>query len=270
MNTVHVAAVVTVIVGGFFALVYGPIQSTFAAAPSRLKARKPATSKMIKLNKKNSPLKKAESVTSPAPKNSSGAVAPTVSPSATPSAVAPTYGKNSIGYIGCSMSKIGVDGYGATAGSAGRMWPSYDTSGQSIDHWANNQDAIWQKFDTMVQTYGQPKAVWTVVCSLAPTSADQIAQAIKNLKSRVPTAAIYLGTPPPFDPNDSGLCPMAPKGKEVLGYMDQNIQAGLAVAGPTFQPLARAELDPNIFYCDPNEAGKMKMGKQLVDFFDKI
>jgi hypothetical protein len=159
---------------------------------------------------------------------------------------------------------LGVDGY-ASVSTAGRFWPSYNTSGKSVDRWANANDPIWASFDERVRTYGQPKAVWMMACKLSATT-NEVAQAIQNLKAHAPTAKIYMSPfAADFFPPDA--CPFATReGSDI----DAAIASGLVLSGPKLPSLTKAELDPAIFYCDPNSAGGAKIGKNLADFFDKL
>lgn len=196
---------------------------------------------------------------------SSGAAVSSSSGRASPATA--SYGKHSIGYIGCSITRLATEGYAQTAGNAGRFWPGYNTDQQSIDHWANAQDPIWKAFDAQVQKYGQPGAVWVMPCVLGGNPKDDLSHALANLKTKVPSATLYLAIAE-LDLTNAQVCPFVPRNL-TKDFMNDALASKLVLPGPTFDILTINDVGP-MFNCDPNETGTRKLGKQLMEFFDRL
>lgn len=180
---------------------------------------------------------------------------------------------NWIGYIGCSASRDSVAGYHAVPGNKNYMWPSYDTGDGRIDRWADPSSSYWTLFQGMVNSYGQPQAVWVQLCEQLPTHPNTYAQVkamLSILKSKAPAAVAYISAINAYNPPT--LCRSlgtSGQGKTNTDtWAAQAVAQKLAQAGPVMGPLTPATVISDD--CHSNQAGRNLLGQQLQSLFDTL
>lgn len=179
-------------------------------------------------------------------------------------------GENSIAYIGCSNSGQAVDGYHLVEGNKNRFWNSYRTGGKSVETWSQPNHEAWSLFDQEVQKNGQPKVVWIQLCEheMRAVEYSAIQDIITNLKQHTTTTNFYISSINNFEPKT--LCErLGPDATDdTIAFADKIAQEGLAKRGPDIGPLSEATTKPD--HCHANDEGLLVLGKDLVEFFDKL
>ncbi len=172
----------------------------------------------------------------------------------------------SLGYLGCSMSVNVAEGYEMQGGE--RLWPPIGQyNGQVVQNWANNGDAVWSAFDNAVNQYGEPEAVWVMLCIFNNmVTLDEAKQIVGNVRSRVPNATIYITGQPLYD--DPNSCFLAGNGGPDL----TDSVAQQAAADPSLNVVYPGSLGPlgsdqNTDGCHANDNGRLELGQQFIDWF---
>lgn len=183
-----------------------------------------------------------------------------------PPSTEPVEDSASVGYVGCSNSSEAVEGYRTLVGE-GVFWPSYPGGGGDINRWALNTDSIWQGFEEAVALHGPLESVWFQVCEHEndPATIETLRSAIENIRTRVPSAVLYLSPLNSYDP--ATMCErLGPDGiSDLVTMVDQAIAEGLASQGPQLGPLTVATTRGD--RCHPNRDGMALLGSQLEAFF---
>jgi len=185
-----------------------------------------------------------------------------------------SFTKNSVGYLGCSMTVNAIEGYHSEGGTT--LWGEVgDFGGGTISAWAGllpTSKTYWSGFDAILAKNPGTKAVWMELCisvKKGGTANDTYENALvvrQEILKRIPNAVIYVSAQPMY--TEGHVCGIAgadgpAKMQEIA---DKLVANGLAQKGPVLGPLATGQTaDP----CHANASGKSTMGKQMVEFFDK-
>ena len=196
--------------------------------------------------------------------------------------------QDSIGYIGCSETWMSVGlptGYGYHAVSTKNLlWPqlaqySGGYIGPGDKGWSNATNYMWTVFSNEIAAWGMPQAVWVEACGVvgpdgvtianATYAMQTFAQFFSILRSKVPTAPIYLSMINNFTQWSPPLCARMTLSQydTMDSYINHQVSIGNAYAGPVMGPLTATTILTGST-CHPNPAGQNLLGAQLVQFFD--
>lgn len=168
------------------------------------------------------------------------------------------------------MSVNVAEGYEQLGGE--RLWPAQQAyNGQVVQNWANNNDSVWNAFDSAVMRHGTPDNVWVMLCVFNnQVTIEETRQIVANVRSRAPAANIYItGQPLYTDPNACSLAGNGGPDKTDRIAQLAGAEPGLDViyAG-TLGPLSPADTAGDFTGCHANnDAGKQKLGRQFMDWF---
>lgn len=176
-----------------------------------------------------------------------------------------------IGYIGCSNTEDSIVGYQTrvTNTTQKRFWLGYDTSGGTLDQWANASSGYWTRYMQQLTTYGQPKIVWVQICehTAVHLTSAMVNQTLRILRSHSPNAIFYISPLNTYDP--VGLCPITGQNgiQDATALDNQAVAERLALQGPIMGPLNTSTTFDN---CHPNQAGEQILGTELQSFFQTV
>ncbi|MGK4003614.1 hypothetical protein WMF31_13370 [Sorangium sp. So ce1036] len=166
------------------------------------------------------------------------------------------------------MSVNVAEGYQMLDGE--RLWPPIGQyNGQVVQNWANNSDGVWRAFENAMSQYGEPEAVWVMLCIFSNmVTLDEAKQIIANVRSRAPNATIYITGQPLYD--DPNSCFLAGNG----GPDKTDRIAKEAAADPSLNVIYPGSLGPlaadeNSDGCHANDKGRRELGQQFIDWFGK-
>lgn len=185
-----------------------------------------------------------------------------------------SFTKNSVGYLGCSMTVNAIEGYHSEGGTT--LWSEVgDFGGGTISAWAGllpTSKTYWSGFDAILAKNPGTKAVWMELCisvKKGGTANDTYENALivrQEVLKRIPNAVIYVSAQPMY--TEGHVCGIAGADgpQKMQEIADKLVANGLAKKGPVLGPLATGQTaDP----CHANASGKSTMGKQMVEFFDR-
>lgn len=196
---------------------------------------------------------------------------PAPSPSATSASPSPRVdgtGTGVIGYVGCSVTRNGVEGYAAIGGA--RLWPSQGVTygGASVGRWAAAIDVgsgHWRDFDALLAANPDTQGLWVQFCT-SGTPADDLESAmalLDELRRRAPGVEVWVSAQPDYVDHECGIAGEGGPAR-MQALVDDLVGQGHAQPGPVVGPL---RVDQTIDGCHANEAGQRLMGEQLVAFF---
>jgi hypothetical protein len=173
----------------------------------------------------------------------------------------PNSGANTMGWIGCSMGENVAVGYRRIGGT--RMWGGYGNGGAVVQSWTSNNSAGWQRFDRQKQMYGNPQAVWMMICVFTSgATIQEIRQMVANAKSHAPGAYLYISGQPVY--HQGHVCTLAGDGgPETTDRQAQQIameDPDVHYVGP-LGPLNAGEYTSDS--CHANATGEDKLGRQV-------
>ncbi len=175
--------------------------------------------------------------------------------------------QKSIGYVGCSITHQTVEGYWEAEEES--IWPPeqrYDDG--SVMNWGKPQSRWWDAFNENLKKYPETNIIWLQLC--LPKHEFPMYNDVNiitdSIKARLPNATIYVSSLAPYE----HLC----EGSGATGVQrGQKLAEELAAKradvklGPTFSALTLSETEND--QCHLNKIGKQKLGKELMDFFEK-
>jgi hypothetical protein len=175
-------------------------------------------------------------------------------------------GPNTMGWIGCSMGENTAAGYRRIGGT--RMWGGFGNGGAVVQQWTSNTSASWGRFDQQVEQYGEPVAVWIMICIFAQAgaTAQEVNAMIENARSHsAPGVTIYLTGQPLYDPGH--VCTLA--GAMGPNQTDQLAQQVAAQHDDVIYPgalrLTGGEVSGDS--CHANTQGEDSLGRQAKAFW---
>jgi hypothetical protein len=180
-----------------------------------------------------------------------------------------TFGERKLGYLGCSMSQNVAQGYATLGGKV--MWPSMGAYGaQVVQNWAKD-GGPWTAnggFDSGVQQYGQPEAVWIMLCIFSNmVTLDEAKQIIALAKQHAPNAKLFISGQPLNSGTDCNLAGNGGAAKTDMIAQQAAMDASLNVTyAGTFGPLTPEQRSDG---CHANDAGQRLLGQQIIDKFGK-
>jgi Bacterial Ig domain len=179
-----------------------------------------------------------------------------------------------LGVVGCSNTVQHVEGYSAVS-ALDKFWsvPVIDYEGGVITSWGAGGTSQWQPFEAKVAA-SPPTAVWLQIClkgndvSPLPMSLEQqvdLTYSIERLNGLLPGSPVIVSPLNGFA--DGGCLQTGVFGQpNTVALADWAVAENLAVRGPKTGPLPLNMLATD--KCGLNDAGKLFVGAQLVDFFD--
>jgi hypothetical protein len=164
-------------------------------------------------------------------------------------------------WIGCSMAENVALGYRRIGGT--RMWAAYGNGGAVVQSWTSNNSSSWQRFDRQVDMYGEPEAVWIMICIFTSgATIQEIRQLVANTRSHAPGAYIYITGQPLYD--QGHVCTLSgPGGPESTDRLAQQMameDPDVHYAGP-IGPLNPGEYTSDS--CHATSTGEDKLGRQV-------
>ena len=160
-------------------------------------------------------------------------------------------------------------GYATLGGK--RLWPSMGAyGGMVVQNWAKD-GGPWTAangFDAGVKQYGQPAAVWIMICIFSKmVTLDETKAIIALAKKHAPNAKLYITGQPLNTGTD---CNLAGDGGAALTdsmakQAAQDANLGVTYAG-TFGPLTVAQRSDG---CHANGDGQKLLGQQVIDKWGK-
>ncbi len=180
-----------------------------------------------------------------------------------------TFGERKLGYLGCSMSQNVAQGYATLGGKV--LWPVMGAYGaRVVQDWAKD-GGPWTAgggFDSGVQQYGQPEAVWIMLCIFGQASVNinEAKQIIALTKKHAPNAKLFI-TGQPL--NSGPDCNLAGNGG---AQHTDDIAKQAAMEDPTvtyagsFGPLTQAQRSDG---CHANASGMELLGNQVIEKWGK-
>jgi hypothetical protein len=188
-------------------------------------------------------------------------------PPPSPSASVPPSGSGgTIAYIGCSNTKIVVEGYHEVGGT--KFWPSLNYGGGTIIRWAGDISGSGTYWDTFQSQLGKSGAtsVWWQMCTQSSTTpaanATAAAAVLKEIHKRVPNVPVYTSAINGFSDH---VCTLTgAKGPSDM----QTLATSLTPPeqdGPDVGDLSLQQTRPD--GCHPNDVGSVLIGQILKDFF---
>lgn len=211
---------------------------------------------------------------SPATTDARSLPTPSPAPSLPPPTTAPPaprvdgIGPGVVGYVGCSVTRDGVEGYAAVGGA--RLWPFAGVSygGASVGRWAAAIDSgsgHWRDFEAMLTANPETRSLWVQLCT-AGTPTDDLASAVAlldELRRRVPGVEVWVSAQPDYVDHECGIAGATGPAR-MQSLVDDVVGGGHAHRGPVVGPL---RVDQTLDGCHANEDGQRLMGEQLVAFF---
>jgi hypothetical protein len=176
-----------------------------------------------------------------------------------------TFGERKLGYLGCSMSQNVAQGYATLGGKV--LWPVMGAYGaQVVQNWAKD-GGPWTAgggFDSGVQQYGQPEAVWIMLCIFGSASVNinEAKQIIALTKQHAPNAKLFITGQPLNSGTD---CNLAGNGgaqhTDDIAKQAAMEDSTVTYAG-TFGPLTPGQRSDG---CHANASGMEVLGKQVAE-----
>jgi hypothetical protein len=176
-----------------------------------------------------------------------------------------TFGERKLGYLGCSMSQNVAQGYASLGGKV--LWPVMGAYGaQIVQNWTKD-GGPWTAnggFDSGVQQYGQPEAVWIMLCIFAQASVNinEAKQIIALTKQRAPNAKLFITGQPLNSGTD---CNLAGNGgaqhTDDIAKQAAMEDSTVTYAG-TFGPLTPGQRSDG---CHANADGMALLGRQVIE-----
>ncbi len=180
-----------------------------------------------------------------------------------------TFGERKLGYLGCSMSQNVAQGYATLGGKV--LWPVMGAYGaRVVQDWAKD-GGPWTAgggFDSGVQQYGQPEAVWIMLCIFGQASVNinEAKQIIALTKKHAPNAKVFI-TGQPL--NSGPDCNLAGNGgaqhTDDIAKQAAMEDSTVTYAG-TFGPLTQAQRSDG---CHANASGMELLGNQVIEKWGK-
>lgn len=175
-------------------------------------------------------------------------------------------GENTMGWIGCSMGENTAAGYRRVGGT--RMWGGFGNGGAVVQQWTDNNSAGWQRFDQQVAQYGEPVAVWIMICIFAQAgaTAQEVNAMIDNARSHsAPGVTIYLTGQPLYEPGHT--CTLAgANGPESTDQLAEEVASQHDdVIYPGSFLLLNGEVSGDS--CHANTQGEDSLGEQAKAFW---
>lgn len=164
------------------------------------------------------------------------------------------------------MSQNVAQGYATLGGK--RLWPVMGAYGaQVVQNWTGD-GGPWTAnggFESGIQQYGQPEAVWVMLCIFSNmVTIDEAKQIVDNVRERAPDAQIYITGQPLNTGTDCNLA-----GNGGAAKTDQIAQQVPGEAGyedviyaGTFGPLSPEQRSDG---CHANAAGMELLGEQVAE-----
>ena len=195
-------------------------------------------------------------------------VGPPPAPASAGPGVVPT---TTVGYLGCSLTYMTVNGYHADGGT--RLWPTLPGyAGGDIPTWFRDltdpTPTFWPLFARTLAS-SPTTTFWMQSCiktdEIAPSNVSNAQAIVAHIRALVPGATIYVSTMNSWDPATN--CPNAGPSAVAAAQQvtDTLVAQGLALRGPTMPLLPGNE---TVDGCHPDTAGQALLGQALVSFFD--
>lgn len=175
-----------------------------------------------------------------------------------------------IGYIGCSMTMNAVSGYTQQGGK--KFWASNaNYGGGGLAQWGNlsSDNRYWKEFNKFFTEHA-PRTIWWQLCAVDSTKSQETYQntlaILEHIKQLAPGATVYVSAQPLYTAGH--VCTIAGNGgpERMKGIVDQLVVNKKALAGPVVGPLSVTQTRDG---CHGNNDGTVKMGDQMINFFDK-
>lgn len=172
-----------------------------------------------------------------------------------------------IAYVGCSNTRMTVQGYELAGGSS--FWPTPGSvyNGGTVPRWAAGY--YWSQFGYLEAQGGKPAAIWLQVCLLSTESnldADIAAgvRVILELNDREPGVPIYVSALSSFPDH---VCKLTGANGPATAQKvaDWLVAHGLALPGPAMPGLTIGLTRGD--GCHPNPDGAALEGDALREFF---
>lgn len=180
-------------------------------------------------------------------------------------------GARKLGYLGCSMSQNVAEGYATLGGE--HLWPVMGAYGaQVVQNWTSDGGSPWSgsgSFDSAVQEYGNPDAVWIMLCIFSNmVTIDESKKIVDLVRKHAPDAKIYI-TGQPL--NSGTSCFLAGDGGDVLTdkiAQETPMQPGYedVIYAGTFGPLSPEQRSDG---CHANADGMRLLGEQVIEKWGK-
>ncbi len=166
------------------------------------------------------------------------------------------------------MSVNVAEGYASEGGK--RLWPAIGAyNGQVVQNWANDNDGVWRAFEDQVSKFGEPEAVWVMLCIFDnKVTIEETRSIVANVRKRVSNAPIYISGQPVYNnPNSCFLAGNGGPDKTDRIANEAGNETGLNVTYlGKLGPLADNQSSDG---CHANGSGKVVLGKQFVELFGK-
>lgn len=176
-----------------------------------------------------------------------------------------------VGYIGCSLTHMTVNGYHTDGGT--RLWPPLEGYGAGeIPRWFDDITSptpkYWPIFQRMLTT-SPADTFWIEACfrtgQIHPANLAQAEAVVRHIRELVPGATIYFSAMNGWDPPDSCGKASSAAVTKAQQITDALVAEGLTLRGPIMPLLPTSN---TLDTCHPNATGEALLGQALKGFFD--